>query len=297
MRNHSIAIQGAVSSFHDLAARKYFGQDISLLECGSFREVCKQLRDNKADYGIIAIENRIAGSILLNYQLIESFQLHVTGETYLPVELHLLGKPGMQLSEVREIISHPMALGQCQEFLSGLDGVLVTEYKDTASCAKTVSDEYASGLAVIAGPAVARHYGLAVIRSLVSDVQQNYTRFCILSKGKNFVDDADKASVTIRTRNEPGRLHEVLSVLRNAGLNLTKIQSIPVIDDPHMYAFHLDIEFGDKTAFTATMDMLAGSLPYLRVLGLYKKDKPLSGKGERLNPHSGILQTAAHELN
>ena len=130
MRNHLIAIQGSVASFHDLAAKKYFGTEVSIKECGSFKEVCDKIASNKVDYGIIAIENKVAGSILLNYQLIEKFDLHVIGEIYLPIELQLLGKKGAKLKDIKEIISHPMALGQSQLFLSDNENLLVTiKYK------------------------------------------------------------------------------------------------------------------------------------------------------------------------
>ena len=124
MRNHLIAIQGSVSSFHDLAAKKYFGEEVTTLKCNSFKEVCDKLSKNQADYGIIAIENKVAGSILMNYQLIDSYNLRIKGEIYLPIELQLLGKKGVKINDVKEIISHPMALGQSQLFLSNLKTLL-----------------------------------------------------------------------------------------------------------------------------------------------------------------------------
>ena len=136
MRNNVIAIQGSVASFHDQAAKKYFGNEVTIQECGSFREVCEKLAKNLVDYGILAIENKVAGSILLNYQLIEQYELNIIGETYLPVELFVLANKGAEFHEIKEIVSHPMALGQSQFFLSGLQDVRVTEYKDTAESAK-----------------------------------------------------------------------------------------------------------------------------------------------------------------
>lgn len=273
MRNHLIAIQGSVASFHDLAAKKYFGQTVSTLECGSFKEVCDKIANNKVDCGIIAIENKIAGSILLNYQLIETYDLKIIGEIYLPIELQLLAKPGVKLSALKEIISHPMALGQSQIFLSQQEGVLISEYKDTSSCAKMVSDDTSGRLAVIGGPAIAKHYNLEAIVDNVSDVKQNFTRFYILSKGEDYVSDPNKASVTIQTNNEPGKLCDVLSIIKERKLNLTKIQSVPIPDNSNAYSFHLDIEFEDRLNFLKTIEELKKESLYLKILGVYKTEK------------------------
>ena len=256
MRNHLIAIQGSVSSFHDLAAKKYFGEEVTTLECNSFKEVCDKLSKNQVDYGIIAIENKIAGSILMNYQLIDFYNLTIKGEIYLPIQLQLLGKKGTKLKDVKEIISHPMALGQSQLFLSNLEGVLVSEFKDTASSAKLVQKDQFNQLAVIAGPKIAEEYSLEVIENSVADEKINFTRFYILSKGMDVEDHPTKASVSLQTHNEVGGLSDVLSVLKQANLNLTKIQSVPIINNPSSYAFHLDIEFLDKIVFEKTIVQL-----------------------------------------
>ncbi len=283
MRDHLIAIQGSVASFHDLAAKKYFGEEVSVLECGSFKEVCDKIANNKVDYGIIAIENKVAGSILLNYQLIEQYDLKIIAEVYLPVELQLLGKKGTALSSIKEVISHPMALGQSQLFLASHDALKVTEYKDTATCAKLVATDDAGQLAVIAGPAIAKEYDLQVLKDQVGDVKQNFTRFYILSKGENFVDAPNKASITIRTKNEAGKLSDVLTVIKWYGLNLTKIQSVPVPGDPTAYSFHLDIEFDDKALFYKAIKDVERETAYLKILGLYRSDDYLKNLIDKIN--------------
>ena len=270
MRNHLIAIQGSVSSFHDLAAKKYFGEEVTTLECNSFKEVCDKLSKNQVDYGIIAIENKIAGSILMNYQLIDSYNLKIKGEIYLPIELQLLGKKGVKIEDVKEIISHPMALGQSQLFLSNLEGVVVSEFKDTATSAKLVKEDPSNHLAVIAGPKVAEEYDLEVIEKSVADEKLNFTRFYILSKGTDVEEHPTKASITLQTHNQVGGLSDILSVLKQAKLNLTKIQSVPIINNPSSYAFHLDIEFEDKKVFEETMIELKPIAESLKILGVYK---------------------------
>lgn len=270
MRNHLIAIQGAVASFHDLAARKYFGEDVSVLECGSFKEVCDKIANNETDYGIIAIENKVAGSILLNYRLIESYGLHIIGEIYLPIELQLFGKEEARLEDIREIVSHPMALGQSQNFLSALKKVTVTEFKDTATSAKLVSDNNAKDMAVIAGPAVGKKYGLKALKNNVADVVQNFTRFYILSKGETYADDADKASITLQLPDISGKLFEALEVIKLYDFNITKIQSVPVPEKTGVYSFHLDIEFDKRFALTAMLNELEKVTTTLNLLGIYK---------------------------
>ncbi len=272
MRNHLIAIQGSVASFHDLAAKKYFGEDVSIKECGSFKEVCDKIVNNKVDYGIIAIENKVAGSILSNYQLIEKFNLRVIGEIYLPIELQLLVKSAVNLSDIKEIISHPMALAQSQLFLADHDSIIVTEYKDTASCSKMVSEDTSGRLAVIGGAALAKSYNLQVLVDNVGDVKQNYTRFYILSKGSDYVSDPNKASVTIQVLNEPGRLNAVLEVINKYGLNLSKIQSLPIPNNSEAYPFHLDIEFDEKDVFEKCISSLKDETLSLKVLGVYKSE-------------------------
>ena len=270
MRNHLIAIQGSVSSFHDLAAKKYFGEEVTTVECNSFKEVCDKLAKNQVDYGIIAIENKVAGSILLNYQLIDTHNLHIIGETYLPIELQLLAKPGTKFGDISEIISHPMALGQSQLFLSSLDNVVVSEFKDTATSAKLVAGDKENKLAVIAGPTVGKTYGLEVVKDNVGDENPNFTRFYILSKGADFDAHPNKGSVTLKTHNHVGGLSDILVVLKEKNLNLTKIQSVPIPQNPSSYAFHLDIEFEDKKVFDETITKLAHLVESIKVLGVYK---------------------------
>ncbi len=273
MRNHNIAIQGSIASFHDLAAKKYFGEDITIMECGSFREVCDKLSKNMVDYGIIAIENKVAGSILLNYQLIDQFNLKIIGETYLPIELKLLAKPGTFLSEIKEIISHPMALGQCQDYLSNLENVTVTEFKDTSTSAELIINQKGNKLGVIAGPAAAAKYNLEIIENNVCDEKINYTRFYILSKGDDFIDEADKASLNLVTFNQVGSLAEILNILKAHNINLSKIQSVPIPNNPNQYTFHLDIEFKSKTNLENAIFKLEEVAKSLKILGIYKGEK------------------------
>jgi prephenate dehydratase len=273
MRNHKIAIQGTVASFHDIAAKKYFGEEIDTLPCGSFREVCEKIKANKADYGIIAIENKVAGSILANYQLIEQFDLHIIGETYLPIELYLLANPGSTIPEITEIISHPMALGQCQEFLSSLDDVTVLEFKDTASSAELIKEQNKRNQAIIAGPNVAQEFGLDILTDNVCDEKINFTRFYIVSKFPVVENEPNKASINLKCANKIGSLHTLLKVFSDNQLNLTKIQSVPLVDTIDEYAFHVDIEFASKKDLEKALFEVEEVVQNVKILGIYKGEK------------------------
>jgi prephenate dehydratase len=165
-----------------------------------------------------------------------------------------------------------MALGQSQIFLSENEGVTVTEYKDTSSCAKMVAEDASGTLAVIAGPAIAKTYNLEVLNDNVGDVKQNFTRFYILSKAIDYEESANKASITLQTKNAPGKLSDVLAIIKDHKLNLTKIQSVPIPSDPNAYSFHLDIEFDDKNIFDKTLNAIEKETISLKVLGKYKRE-------------------------
>lgn len=270
MRNHKVAIQGGLASFHDIAARRYFGEDITIDECGTFREVCEKIAGNTVDFGVIAIENKIAGSILLNYHWIDSLDLHIIGELYLPLQLDLLAQPGTTLDSVKEVVSHPMAIGQCQLFLAAHPQIRVTEYKDTSASAKLVKEHADKSLAVIGGNTLAITYGLETIRTAISDELQNYTRFYILTKHPDYNEKANKASLTFHLQDSVGSLADVLAVLSNKGLNLSKIQSIPIPERINEYAFHLDVSFPDKPTLEAAISDIQPQTKHLKTLGIYE---------------------------
>lgn len=270
MRNHKVAIQGGVASFHDIAAKKYFGETIDTLECGTFKEVCEKIAHNQADFGIIAIENKIAGSILLNYHLIDSFDLKIIGEIYLPLELDLMAKPNCKISDIKEVISHPMAIGQCQEYLAKLKNVKVLEFKDTATSAKYVKESKECNLAVIGGPAIAKTYDLNTLEKNISDEKQNYTRFYILTKHAELEKNANKASITFTINDKVGSLAEILISFKNGGLNLSKIQSIPIPNQPTLYAFHVDLTFNSEKELKSNLEKIEPLTNRLKILGLYK---------------------------
>ncbi len=271
MRNFKVAIFGTAASYHDLAAQKFYGQEVDTVECFTFRQCCDMLKSNRTDYAVMAIENSIAGSILSNYNLIEEYKLRIIGEQYLKIELHLLALEGVKIEEVEYIHSHPMALAQCSEFLSKYPHIKIIEQGDTASCVKNIYDSNLKNTAAVANVLASQRYGVPVMQSNVENSKLNFTRFIILSKGDSKPENPNKASICFRLKHEVGSLIEVLKVISNNGITLSKIQSVPVIDKPNEYSFHIDVEWEKYIAYQKTIEMMQEKTMTLTVLGEYVK--------------------------
>ncbi|MBL0330724.1 MAG: prephenate dehydratase [Bacteroidetes bacterium] len=271
MRNFKVAIFGTAASYHDLAAQKFYGQEVEAIECFTFRQCCELVKNNHADYAVMAIENSIAGSILSNYNLIDEYQLRIIGEQYLKIELNLLALEGVSMTDIKYIHSHPMALAQCSEFLQKHSHVTIVEEGDTASCVKKIKELNLKNTAAIANELSSLVYGVPVLFSNVENNKQNFTRFIILSKGDSKPEHPNKASVCFRLKHEVGSLSDVLNVLKRNGVSLSKIQSVPVAGEPLEYSFHADLEWVHRTDFQKALKKIKGSTRSLSVLGEYIK--------------------------
>ncbi len=271
MRKTKIAIQGISASFHDQAARAYFGQDIELVECHSFEASCRAVDENRADYCVLAIENSIAGSILSNYNLIKSNGLSIIGELYQRIELHLLVWADTPFSSISTIKSHPIALRQCSDFMLKNEHLHIIEAGDTGTCARQLATDKNTNLGVIASETAARHYGLTILEKNIETNKQNFTRFHILSKGQQIETSANKATICFNLHHEPGSLLNALQILDKNFVNLTKIQSVPILGDPRHYHFYVDVEYFDKYIFEQCLQQLKNKTVQLTVLGQYHK--------------------------
>lgn len=270
--NKKIAIQGTEASFHDIAAREYFGSAIDLVECRTFRQQCKKLVAGDADYALMAIENSLAGSILPNYGLLEEFPITIAGEIYIRIQQHLLALPGQTLPNIESVRSHPIALQQCSEFLEAHPQIRSIESHDTAACAKEISGKQLKGVAAIAGRLAAERFGLIILAESIENNKANYTRFLILEKanGKQSSGSPNKASLTFHVRDQVGALAEVLNIFRKYSLNLGLIQSTPIIGRPEEYAFHVDINFQNYNDFLAGLKKVGEVTTKLKILGRYQ---------------------------
>jgi prephenate dehydratase len=270
-----VAIQGIATSFHEVAAITYFGEAaaIETVECLSFHDLCESLEKGKSNYAVMAIENSIAGSILPNYFLLQSYHFTIIGELYLPIHMHLLAMPGVKRQDIKCIESHPMAIRQCAEFINSLTGVEVRESDDTALSAKRVKELKLKDTAAIANEFAAKKYGLQILEKRIETHKKNFTRFLVLSKRTNGKTESNKASLSFEVANEVGSLAETLMTFKNHHINLTKIQSIPIIGKPSEYSIHIDVEWRKRKNYDEAMHEVLRQVKNLNVLGEYKKGK------------------------
>lgn len=268
-----IAIQGGKASFHDIAARDYFGDQIEVVECSTFRKVCDVLKKKEADFAAMAIENSIAGSILKNYSLIQDYNFRIIGEIQLRIEQNLMVLPGVKMNGLKRIRSHYMALQQCLEFLNNYPEVEIEEYSDTADSARDIKLENDKETGAIAGRLAAEIYDLDIIAEGIETEKMNYTRFMFLSRDRKYhVENPDKATLSFRLPNEVGALAKVLQIVVENKINLTKIQSVPILGRPNEYTFYVDCEWEDYEDFRRSIK-INSIVEELKILGEYKKGK------------------------
>lgn len=267
-----VAIQGIKGSNHHQVAKDFFGDNIDLLECLSFDAIIEHLQNGTADKGIMAIENSIAGSIIPNYNLVYHNNMHIIGEHYLNIHHHLMMLKGNTFDSLEEVHSHPMALLQCKEFFKKYPKVKLVEDVDTAETAKRIKECQLTNIAAIAPKVAAELYNLDIIASEIQTIKNNATRFIILKKQNKVLpkEEINKASLRFITDHKRGSLATVLNVMSDCNLNLTKIQSLPVIETPWKYAFFVDVTFDAYNQFTKAKSLLEIMSEDFRILGEYK---------------------------
>ena len=267
-----IAIQGVEGSNHYQVAKDYFSTAVDMVECLSFDAVVNSLLQGTADMGVMAIENSIAGSIIPNYALLYQHKLHIIGEHYLSIHHHLMAANGQQIEDIKEVHSHPMALLQCKEFFKEYPSIKLVEDVDTAETAKRIRDKALKEIAAIAPVVAAELYNLTILASEIQTIKNNATRFIIVkTKNKTLSKEAvNKASLRFITDHKRGSLAAVLNVMSDCNLNITKIQSLPVIEQPWKYSFFVDVTFETYEHYTKAKSLLRIMAEELQVLGEYK---------------------------
>ncbi|MEM9361096.1 MAG: prephenate dehydratase [Bacteroidota bacterium] len=267
-----VAIQGIQGSNHHQVAHNFFGESIDLVECLSFDGMIDHIMKGTADKGVMAIENSIAGSIIPNYNLVYHNNIHIIGEHYLSIHHHLMVMKGLNLEHIREVHSHPMALLQCKEFFKKYPEIKLVEDVDTAETAKRIQEEKLNHIAAIAPKVAAELYNLDIIASDIQTIKNNATRFIILKKVNKVLpkEEINKASLRFITDHKRGSLATVLNVMSDCNMNLTKIQSLPVIETPWKYAFFVDVTFEEYAHFAKAKSLLEIMSEDFRVLGEYK---------------------------
>lgn len=271
----SVAIQGVKGSNHYIVSRQYFDDQIEVKECLSFDSVVDALISTECDAAIMAIENSIAGSIIPNYALIDNHHLHIVGEKYLDIQHNLMVLPGQSIEDINEVYSHPMALLQCKEFFKKHPHIKLVEDKDTAEVAQRINAKQLRGVGAIATEMAADIFKVDILAKSIQTIKHNETRFVIVKRTNSEIpeNEINKASVKFELSSKRGSLATVLNVMSDCKLNLTKIQSLPKIDTPWLYAFFVDVTFEDYQDYIKAKSILSIMAQDFKVLGEYKNAK------------------------
>lgn len=273
-----VAIQGVAGCFHDAAARQYFkGREVETVSCDSFPELFETLSSDASMLGIVAIENTIAGSILANHELLRQSHLTIVGEHSVRISHVLCALPGETIESVTEVNSHPMALMQCEQFLRRHPHIRMVEKFDTAGSAEEIARNSLKGHAAVCGEYAAELYGLEILEKGIETNKRNFTRFLILadpllaSELKPKEDKLNKSSIAFTLPHSQGALSKVLTILSFYDLNLTKIQSTPIIGREWEYRFYVDLTYSSYFRYRQALQAVSPLTNEFRILGEYEE--------------------------
>jgi len=272
-----VGIQGYSGAFHEIAARHCFPErPLSIIPAATFDELVANVEgEEEADLGLMAIENTLAGSLLYNYRLLNESSLCITAEVYLRIKHNLMALPGQRIEDLTEVWSHPMAIAQCREYFRDYPHLRLLETEDTAGSARRIRESGIKTVGAIASNLAADLYGLEILAGGIETNKLNYTRFLVLEKSAPLLeaDRVDKVSVCFSVDHEVGSLYKVLAVLAAYQINLTKIQSTPIIGRPWEYFFFLDFVSEGKIGYEQAIEAIRPLTHNLKVLGAYRQGK------------------------
>lgn len=274
-----IAIQGEIGSFHDVASHCYFkGEDIELICCDTFEQVFEEMKKDSNVIALVAIENTIAGSLLHNYDLLRESGAQIIGEHKLRISHSLMCLPDEGWDDITEVNSHPVALMQCRDFLKKHPEMKIVETDDTAGSAKNIKEKRLKGHAAICSKAAAAIYGMKVLEEGIETNKHNFTRFLVLAdpwqaEELSIPSESNKASIVFSLPHSEGSLSQVLSIFSFYKINLTKIQSLPIIGREWEYMFYIDIMYDDYTRYRQSIDAVRPLTKQMKILGEYKEGK------------------------
>ena len=267
----TVAFQGERGAFSEDAVQGFFG-DVELLPCRSLRDVFGTVAENRADFGVVPVENSQAGSINETYDLLLKYDLNIYGEVALEVNHCLMAPPGESISSIKTVYSHPQALAQCEEFLRKMGVEIVPTY-DTAGSAKLIKEKGLVNCAAVASKRVSEIYQMQILAEDIQTIPSNYTKFFVISREKAEYAERNKTSLVFATKNASGALYQCLGAFATRGINLTKLESRPSKDKPWEYVFYVDLEghVDDEVCAQALKD-LEDKTSFLKILGSYPKN-------------------------
>lgn len=275
MGNKKVAIQGILGSFHHEAAKHFFDDQFELLSCMNFHDLPELLHTNTAEFAVMAIENSIAGSIIPNYTIIDNSNLNIVGEVYLNIQQNLMALPDQQIKDIKTVYSHPMALLQTRVFFKQYPHIKLVEDVDTAQVAKRIKSQNLKGVGAIASKIASDIYKLDILSKNIQTIKNNATRFFILQNSVNpkyIAKKINKASLKFILKHTTGSLSKALRIFADHNVNLSKIQSIPIIETPFEYSFFIDIIFDSYKQYKQALNELDNNVSHLKILGEYQQN-------------------------
>ena len=270
----SVAIQGYPGAFHEIASRLYFSEeDLDIVPAHTFDDLVRMVDNSETDTALMAIENSLEGSLMYNYRLLYDGNFSIVGEVYLRIKQNLMTLPGKKIEDLTEVRSHPMAIAQCRDFFRKHPHIRMVETVDTALSAKQIEDENLQTVGAIASTLAADLYNLEIIAPAIETNKLNYTRFLVLrrNEGLEEVDNINKISVSFAVSHDVGSLQKVLTIMAAYNMNLTKIQSTPIVGKQWEYRFFIDFMLGEHLDWQQSIDALKPLTADFKVLGAYKR--------------------------
>ena len=274
-----VAIQGFEGSYHDIATRQFFNsEDTELICCETFSEVFTALKSDSNVIALVAIENTIAGSLLHNYELLRESGVVIIGEQKLRIAHCICCLPDEDWADLHEVHSHPVALAQCEAFLQRHPELKAVQADDTALSAKEIKEKQLRGHAAICSVHAANLYGMRILQENIETNKHNFTRFLVVAdrwkadelRAEGIGQQPDKANIVFSLPHEEGSLSQILSIFTFYRINLTKIQSLPIIGREWEYMFYVDVTYNDYTRFRQSIDAVRPLTKELNILGEYK---------------------------
>lgn len=271
-----VTIQGVAGCYHDAAAHLYFdGEEVSTIPCDTFPAMFDTLSTDASLIGIVAIENTIAGSLLQNHELLRQSNLNIIGELKMRISHVIAALPGQTIDQLQEVNSHPMALMQCEQYIRRHPNLKIVERLDTAGSAMEIAEGNLLGHAAICGEYAANLYGLNILDKGIETNKKNFTRFLILADPLLAAEigpkesEINKASIVFSTPHTHGALSKILTLLSFYDINLTKIQSTPIIGREWEYRFYVDVTFDSLVRYHQSIDAIRPLIRDLKILGEY----------------------------